>query len=153
MDAILAETYGIMVYQEQVMQIFNQLGGIELSNACKLIKAISEENGPTSSPSSQPRVHQGHDGQEAIEQGQGRGDLRPDPEVRRLRLQQEHITRLRDRRVPDGVHEDVPPRRVHGGVVLERNRALEMASKERSRSSSITSTSAAAWESRCCRRT
>jgi DNA polymerase III subunit alpha len=31
MDKILAETYGIMVYQEQVMQIFNQLGGIELS--------------------------------------------------------------------------------------------------------------------------
>ncbi len=44
MDKILAETYGIMVYQEQVMQIFNQLGGIELSNAYKLIKAISKKN-------------------------------------------------------------------------------------------------------------
>src|SRR5688572_21792414 len=43
MDAILKETYGIMVYQEQVMQIFNQLGGIELSNAYKLIKAISKK--------------------------------------------------------------------------------------------------------------
>src|SRR5438876_12419335 len=43
MDRILAETYGIMVYQEQVMQIFNQLGGIELSNAYKLIKAISKK--------------------------------------------------------------------------------------------------------------
>ena len=45
MDAILNETYGIMVYQEQVMQIFNQLGGIELSNAYKLIKAISKKTG------------------------------------------------------------------------------------------------------------
>ena len=44
MDAILAETYGIMVYQEEVMQIFNQLGGIELSAAYKLIKAISKKN-------------------------------------------------------------------------------------------------------------
>ncbi len=44
MDSILSETYGIMVYQEQVMQIFNQLGGIELSNAYKLIKAISKKN-------------------------------------------------------------------------------------------------------------
>ncbi len=44
MDTILAETYGIMTYQEQVMQIFNQLGGIELSNAYKLIKAISKKN-------------------------------------------------------------------------------------------------------------
>ena len=45
MDGILEETYGIMVYQEQVMQIFNQLGGIDLSNAYKLIKAISKKNG------------------------------------------------------------------------------------------------------------
>ncbi len=43
MDEILKETYGIMVYQEQVMQIFNQLGGIELANAYKLIKAISKK--------------------------------------------------------------------------------------------------------------
>jgi DNA polymerase III subunit alpha len=43
MDSILKETYGIMVYQEQVMQIFNQLGGIELANAYKLIKAISKK--------------------------------------------------------------------------------------------------------------
>ncbi|HSU68627.1 MAG TPA: DNA polymerase III subunit alpha [Tepidisphaeraceae bacterium] len=45
MDNILAETYGIMTYQEQVMQIFNQLGGIELSAAYKLIKAISKKTG------------------------------------------------------------------------------------------------------------
>src|SRR5215218_8836950 len=43
MDKILEETYGIMVYQEQVMQIFNQLGGIELASAYKLIKAISKK--------------------------------------------------------------------------------------------------------------
>jgi DNA polymerase-3 subunit alpha len=43
MDRILEETYGIMVYQEQVMQIFNQIGGIELSAAYKLIKAISKK--------------------------------------------------------------------------------------------------------------
>ena len=43
MDSILKETYGIMVYQEAVMQIFNQLGGIELSAAYKLIKAISKK--------------------------------------------------------------------------------------------------------------
>ncbi|HEX8913310.1 MAG TPA: DNA polymerase III subunit alpha, partial [Humisphaera sp.] len=43
MDEVLNETYGIMVYQEQVMQIFNRLGGIELSAAYKLIKAISKK--------------------------------------------------------------------------------------------------------------
>ncbi len=43
MDKILEETYGIMVYQEQVMQIFNGLGDIELATAYKLIKAISKK--------------------------------------------------------------------------------------------------------------
>src|SRR4029077_9378845 len=32
-DEVLAETYGVMVYQEQVMRILNRLGGIELSKA------------------------------------------------------------------------------------------------------------------------
>jgi len=42
-DEILAETYGVMVYQEQVMRILNQLGGIELSSAYRCIKAISKK--------------------------------------------------------------------------------------------------------------
>lgn len=40
---ILAETHGVMVYQEQVMQILNRLGGIELPDAYKCIKAISKK--------------------------------------------------------------------------------------------------------------
>jgi DNA polymerase-3 subunit alpha len=43
MEEILAETYGIMVYQEQVMRILNRLGGIELSSAYACIKAISKK--------------------------------------------------------------------------------------------------------------
>ncbi len=39
-----AETYGIMVYQEQVMQIVHELGGIPLRAAYSLIKAISKKN-------------------------------------------------------------------------------------------------------------
>jgi DNA polymerase-3 subunit alpha len=40
---ILEETYGVMVYQEQVMRILNRLGGIELSRAYATIKAISKK--------------------------------------------------------------------------------------------------------------
>ncbi len=40
---ILEETYGVMVYQEQVMRILNRLGGIELSQAYGTIKAISKK--------------------------------------------------------------------------------------------------------------
>jgi len=43
MEEILAETHGVMVYQEQVMRILNRLGGIALANAYSCIKAISKK--------------------------------------------------------------------------------------------------------------
>ncbi len=42
-DEVLSETYGVMVYQEQVMRILNRVGGIELSSAYLCIKAISKK--------------------------------------------------------------------------------------------------------------
>ncbi|MBX3437144.1 MAG: DNA polymerase III subunit alpha, partial [Planctomycetaceae bacterium] len=45
-DDILAETYGVMVYQEQVMRILNRLGGIELAQSYQCIKAISKKKLP-----------------------------------------------------------------------------------------------------------
>jgi DNA polymerase-3 subunit alpha len=47
MAEILNETYGIMVYQEQVMRICNQLGDIPLREAYTLIKAISKKKAKT----------------------------------------------------------------------------------------------------------
>ncbi len=44
---VLEETYGVMVYQEQVMRILNRLGGIELSSAYATIKAISKKKADT----------------------------------------------------------------------------------------------------------
>ena len=43
-DHETAETYGIMVYQEQIMKILHRLGGIELRDAYGVIKAISKQN-------------------------------------------------------------------------------------------------------------
>jgi DNA polymerase-3 subunit alpha len=40
---VLEETYGVMVFQEQIMRILNRLGGIELSRAYATIKAISKK--------------------------------------------------------------------------------------------------------------
>ncbi len=42
-DRLTLETYGIMVYQEQVMQVVNELGDIPLRSAYTLIKAISKK--------------------------------------------------------------------------------------------------------------
>ncbi|HMO14174.1 MAG TPA: DNA polymerase III subunit alpha [Pirellulaceae bacterium] len=44
---ILAETHGVMVYQEQVMQILNRLGNIPLAAAYTCIKAISKKKEET----------------------------------------------------------------------------------------------------------
>ena len=46
-DRFTAETYGVMVYQEQVMQICHELGGISLRDAYSLIKAISKKKQKT----------------------------------------------------------------------------------------------------------
>ncbi len=43
MTEVLAETFGIMVYQEQVSRLVNRLGGIELKAAFRLAKAISKK--------------------------------------------------------------------------------------------------------------
>ena len=43
MTDVLRETYGIMVYQEQVSRIVNRLGGVELKAAFRLAKAISKK--------------------------------------------------------------------------------------------------------------
>ena len=42
-DDLLEETYGIMCYQEQVMQVVNRLGGLPLNRALTLIKNISKK--------------------------------------------------------------------------------------------------------------
>ena len=42
-DEVLRETYGVMVYQEQVMRILNRVGNVELASAYKCIKAISKK--------------------------------------------------------------------------------------------------------------
>ncbi|HRX86662.1 MAG TPA: DNA polymerase III subunit alpha, partial [Phycisphaerae bacterium] len=43
MSEVLEETYGIMVYQEQVSRLVNRLGGLELKRAFRLAKLISKK--------------------------------------------------------------------------------------------------------------
>ncbi len=43
MKSILAETYGVLVYQEQVMSVAHKLAGFTLSNAYSMIKAIAKK--------------------------------------------------------------------------------------------------------------
>ncbi len=43
LEPILKSTCGVIVYQEQIMRILNQLGGLSLAEALSLIKAISKK--------------------------------------------------------------------------------------------------------------
>ena len=43
MESSLAETYGVMVYQEQVMSVAQKLAGFSLGQAYTMIKAISKK--------------------------------------------------------------------------------------------------------------
>jgi len=43
LEPILRDTYGVIVYQEQIMQIAHQVAGMELGDALTMIKAISKK--------------------------------------------------------------------------------------------------------------
>ena len=74
MKDVLEETYGVMVYQEQVMRILNRLGGIELSQAYACIKAISKKKMEVIAQGRKQFV----DGasERGLDRKQGGGDLR-----------------------------------------------------------------------------
>jgi DNA polymerase-3 subunit alpha len=65
-DRFTRETYGVMVYQEQVMQIVHGLGGIKLRDAYTLIKNISKKK-HDKIEKERPRFIEG-----AVRQGLGR---------------------------------------------------------------------------------
>ncbi|MGV2333780.1 MAG UNVERIFIED_CONTAM: hypothetical protein LVR18_26585 [Planctomycetaceae bacterium] len=96
-DEVLSETYGVMVYQEQVMRILNRVGNIELSKAYKCIKAISKK---------QEKVITGFHSDyitgavsNGIPEQVAPGTLEPDRGLRRLRLQQISLYSLRSHRL------------------------------------------------------
>ncbi len=43
MEPILSPTYGVIVYQEQIMRILNEMGNLSMGDAYKLIKAIGKK--------------------------------------------------------------------------------------------------------------
>ena len=114
MDRLLTETYGIMVYQEQVMQIFNQLGGIERRHRLQAHQGHQQKANrrhrqiPAGFPERRPgQRHRG---------GRGPGTFRFDPEIRRLWIQQKPLHPLRHHCLSDRAHEGVPPGGIHGGA-------------------------------------
>ena len=85
LEPVLKETYGIMIYQEQVMQIAQVLAGYSLGGADLLRRAMGKKIKAEMDAAARDFV----DGAVAkgVEEKAGR-DLRAGRQVRRLRLQQ-----------------------------------------------------------------
>ena len=108
LEPILKGTYGIIVYQEQVMQIANVLAGFSLGEADVLRKAMGKKQRDLMAKMRDP-LHGGRSGK-GCEPRDGRDDLRRDGGLQRLRVQQEPQRALRLPRLPDGLSQGQLPR-------------------------------------------
>ena len=115
LEPILKETYGVIIYQEQVIQIAQVMGGFTLGQADNLRRAMGKkdkaEHGQGAGALRRRRRAEGR-----AEEGR-RLHLRAGRQVRRLRLQQIARRRLRAGQLSHGLHEgELPrgvPRRLH----------------------------------------
>ena len=114
LQEILQETLGVIVYQEQVMQIANRLAGYSLGEADLLRRAMGKKNHEEMAAAA--RAFRQRRDPARISAEKDRKDFRPDGAVRRLRLQQVALRRLRPAGLPDGIPEDPLSGRVHGRV-------------------------------------
>ena len=118
LEEVLAPTYGLMIYQEQLMRVAQRLAGYSLEEADNLRKAtgkkIRELIAKERTKFVDGCVAQGHTAQF------GEQHVRHHRAVRRLLVQQVALGRLRLRRVPDRVPEGEPPGRVPRRAAHER---------------------------------
>ena len=116
---VLAPTYGVILYQEQVMQIAQVLAGYTLGGADLLRRAMGKKK--PEEMAKQRSIFVDGATERGVEQRDGRAHLRPDGEVRRLRLQQVALRRVRVAVVPDRVAEGALPGGVHVGRAVLRH--------------------------------
>ena len=114
LEPILKETFGVIIYQEQVMQIAQVMAGYSLGDADLLRRAMGKKI--RAEMEKQRAGVRRRRGQERRRQGSGRHDFRTAGQVRRLRLQQEPRRRLRAGVVSHRLHEGALSGRVPGGV-------------------------------------
>ena len=103
LQPILKETYGVMIYQEQVMQIAQVLSGYSLGGADLLRRAMGKKIAAEMAAQREDFVN-GAD-ERGVDKDQAGRIFRPGRQVRRLRLQQKPCGGLCAGRLSDGVSE------------------------------------------------
>ena len=111
---ILAETYGLFVYQEQIMQTASEIAGFTMGEADLLRRAMGKKKASEMKAQRERFLTGAEKNGRRAEKGEGA--FRHDGEVRRVLLQQEPQRGLRHDHLPDGLRKGSPHRRVHGRV-------------------------------------
>ena len=104
LEPIARETYGILIYQEQVMQAAQVLAGYTLGGADLLRRAMGKKKVEEMAEAARD-LRQGLRGEEQNSRRQGEPDFRFAGKIRRLRLQQVARRRLCHRRLSDRLSE------------------------------------------------
>ncbi len=109
LKTVLEETYGVIVYQEQVMQIANIVAGYSLGEADLLRRAMGKKKAEEMAAQREKFVS-GSPCQGVQRREEDHAHLRSDGAVRRLRFQQVAFGRLCRAGIPHGVFEsaDIP---------------------------------------------
>ena len=113
LEEVCHETYGVMVYQEQVMEAAKVIAGYTLGGADMLRRAMGKKD-PVAMARGARQVRRRREAAAQHRRGRLRRDLRHPQQIRRLRLQQIALRRLRHPQLPDGLPEGEPPGAVHG---------------------------------------
>ena len=116
LEAILQQTYGVILYQEQVMQIAQVLAGYTLGGADLLRRAMGKKK-PEEMAKQRAVFVNG-----AVERGVANNRrklyFRSDGEICRLRLQQIAFGRVRHACISNGLVEGALSGRIHGGRTI-----------------------------------
>ena len=121
LEPILKGTYGVMVYQEQVMQIASALAGFTLGEADILRKAMGKKKAEVMA-TQMDQFLKGCAGR-GVAGEEGAPDLGRDGAVRRVRLQQVALGGLRLARLPDRVPQGQLPGSYFVAALLTSERA------------------------------
>ncbi len=135
LEGILKPTYGVILYQEQVMQIAQVLAGYSLGGADLLRRAMGKKK-PEEMAKQREVFVKGAD--RARSRGRACGiHLQPDGDVRGLRIQQVARGRLRADRVSDRMAQGAFHRGLHGGRAHGRHRQHRPARRAQGRLQAI----------------
>ena len=118
LEPILSPTYGIMIYQEQVMQIAQVIGGYSLGSADLLRRAMGKKK--VEEMAQQRDIFVAGAIKNNLDESQSQRIVRSDGKICRLRLQQIARSRICVDRLPDCLPESPLSGRIYGGVFVGR---------------------------------